>query len=346
MSAIKSWAWPLFGVTAIALACSGTDSKSPLPSAEAGAAGDSGDFAGSGGSSASTGGASGEGGKSDAGATSTEGGAFGAAGAGDAGAGGDSASPLSLSDLAGDWSGTLINTYVCESNPERIDVAIEGSTVTTGPWPSQVGTTGTIAQQAGGSFALTLPVAATQYTAASTLYGQLYVDPSAQYALFVTQEVDQGNDYTYGNIAILQRDGAPSTDFSDADLVGHWAGVGVHLDQELATTDTFDSQGSFYFDSENQDLIHFGGVDVDGEFSADGVGDGGEFSAWTSEVTQNDESYGGIFLLSDDKRVLATALLKRVDKYNGALCDLRIFADMSVHRFALWNRSAKPRIER
>jgi len=345
MRALKSWAWPLFGVTAIALACSSSSSKGTLPSGEAGAAGDSGEeAAGSGGSSAGTPGASGEGGASEAGAPSSEGGA---AGAGDAaGAGGESASPLTLADLAGDWSGTLINTYVCETNPERLDVAIEGSTVTTSPWPQSVGSTGSIAQQAGGSFTLTLPVAATQYTPATTLHGQLYVEPSAHYALFVTQEIDQGNDYMYGNIAILQRDGAPATDFSDDDLTGYWSGLGLHLDQQLAATDAFASSGSFYFDAEQQDLIHFGGVDADGEFGADGVGNEGEFTVWTSDVTQNDEPYGGIFLLSDDKRVLATALLKRIDKYNGALCDLRIFTDMSVHKFALWSHEERPNIER
>ena len=326
MSPFKSWSWPLFGVVAITVACSSSSSKKTRPTGDAGAAGaadeqPSGD-AGTG-NAPSEGGAAGE-----SAAPPTDAGAAGAAGA--------STAPLSLADLAGDWSGTLQNTYVCESSPQRLTVSFEDATVTIAPWPNGAGSTGTIEQKEGSSFELTFEVPSTEFLPGGTSHAQLFVEPTAHYALLVTQELDTNNGYSYGNVALLERDAASDVEFTDADLVGKWSGVGVRLDAGFAATESFDSSATFALDAE--EVLSINGEDAGGTYASPAVRyDSG--GVWESNpILQSDLAHGGVYLMSSDKRVIATALLKDLEPEdsNSALCDLRVFTDMSPHKFALW----------
>lgn len=326
MSPFNAWSWPLFGVMAIAVACSSSNSKKTRPTGDAGAAGEQPSGEAGAGTAPSEGGAAGESTAppTDAGAAGTAGGA---------------PSSLTLADLAGDWSGTLQSTYVCESSPQPLSVVIEDASVTTSPWPNGVGSTGTIEQKEGGSFELTFEVAATEFLPAGTSHAQLFVEPTAHYALLVTQELDSNNGYSYGNVALLERDALSDVEFTDTDLVGKWAGVGVRLDTDFAATESFDSVATFTFDSEQTLTVE--GEDVVGAYSGPNVRYESAGLWSNNQLTQADSVHGGIFLMSSDKRVIATALLKDLvpEDGNGPLCDLRVFTDLAPHQFALWTKA-------
>lgn len=297
-----------------------------MPPGDAGAAGDEPmESAGSGGAQ---------------GGAANEAGAAGTPEAGAAGSAGADNGELTLATLAGDWSGTIQNTYVCESTPSKLAFAIEGSTVTLDSSPYGLDASGTIEQRAGSAFALTLAIPATEFSPGGTVRGQLFVDASANYALLVLQELDEvTDDRAYGSVALLQRGGGAASTFAASDLVGTWAGTGVHLDAQLGVVDTFTSSGTF---NENDGLL-FTGLDGDGQIGGEvfqsNDTEGALVGVWAGgNLIQSDLPYGGVFLMSDDKQVLAAALLKGVSENNGPLCDLYTFQDMSVHRFGIWTK--------
>jgi hypothetical protein len=63
-----------------------------------------------------------------------------------------------------------------------------------------------------------------------------------------------------------------------------------------------------------------------------------------ANVIQGEQEQRPMYLMSDDAQVIAVAQLTDQDENNGALCTLDDpYADMSVHKFALWQRVVEER---
>jgi len=252
--------------------------------------------------------------------------AGGAGGAPSGGAGGDGGlPPITLQAIVGDWSGRVMNTYACETVDEALALAIDGSSVSVTGWPFGTNGTGTIVQQEGGAFTFDLTYEETdEYIPFGTIRGQFLVEPSAQHALLVLQDLGSSGS---GNFAIVQRS---SVVVPSPNIVGDWSGTSVRLDSDFAVADVLASEATF---SEANEAIVLSGEDDDGTFTGDGA-------QWVRPVSQGDKVYGGLFLLSADQTTLAAALLERRsdDIYYNELCDQSIFTDVSVHKFGLWTR--------
>jgi hypothetical protein len=317
----------------VAVACSGSDGKKAARDAggaggdEAGPGSGGSQVPGEGGGSATAGVGPGEAG---AGAVANEAGAGGAAPS-EAGAGGGPSVSVGLEALQGTWTGQLLASYVCESGRQDIELTIEGSSVSS-TWPSieNLGT-GEIVHQAGQSFTLGLYIDNPSFN--QNYRAQLFVDATATYALFVALSYD--DDDAPGNsvgVALLQKAALAPIEAAIADYYGDWSGPTFALDADLAIARELDATASFTNES-NGDVT---GQDDDGTFS------GGETNfvsgIWVApRMSQAPNALGGMFLLSNDKRAMAVALLRELDETDGALCDLGApFADMSVHKFGLW----------
>lgn len=338
-------------LTVVAVACSGDDGKKASRGEDAGAGGESVD-PNAGGSSmmaagagepsggTSSGGVGGEAGQpvvpSEAGAGGTgAGGVF----VGEGGAAGQGSGALTIQDLQGSWTGHLLGSYVCESGLEEIELTFDGSSVVSS-WPSVEDTgTGQVVQQAGQSF--TFGIFTDNPNFNQNYLAQLYVDPSGQYAIFIALAQYEGDNGVSGSadIAILQKAAATPLDAVEEDFLGDWSGTGFRLGDDFKITEQFDSSANF---DVSDGLVLASFVDADGEIPSAGLEETNfAEGAWIApRMTQTPHTLGGMFLMSDDKRMMAVALLRELDQNDGALCDLTDpFADMSVHKFALWSKT-------
>jgi hypothetical protein len=330
----------------VVVACSGSDGKKVVREA-GGAGGDEAEL-GAGGSQMSDGGAgsatAGVGpDQAGAGASANEAGAGGAAtneaGAGgaatnEAGAGGGPSLSVDLAALEGTWTGQVLASYVCESGLEEIELTIEGSTVSS-TWPSaeDLGT-GEIVHQAGQSFTFGLFIDNPNFN--QNYRAQLFVDPTATYALLVALAQHSDGPANSIDMALLQKTELMPLEAEAADYLGDWSGPTFALDADLAIARKLDATAAFTSES-NGDVT---GQDDDGAFS--GVLEPTQFASgvWVvPSMQQGANELGGIFLLSNDKQAMGVALLRELDETNGALCDLSDpFVDMSVHKFGLWTK--------
>jgi hypothetical protein len=84
------------------------------------------------------------------------------------------------------------------------------------------------------------------------------------------------------------------------------------------------------------------GSDEEGAFSGEADLFLDSLAAATADpVVQGDDYYASLFLFSPDKRTLASMWLSRPmvpEPFYRALCDQQIFADVTVHKFALWTK--------
>jgi hypothetical protein len=357
MRSFSFFALALFSVTLASISCGSSDEKQVERDAEAGAGGEAGgQDVSTGGSEAPVGGAPTEvmagapasGGNGVSGEAS--GGGNGVSGeassggngvSGEAGSGGaPSAAPLSLEALAGDWTATSLGTYACESNIQTFELKIEGSNVTIPGWPYGLDGSGSITEREDGSFTLELEYEpADEISEGGTILGQFFVEPTAQYALLVTQSLDTTNDVKNGYFAILQRTTAPALEITEADFLGDWAGSNVRLGQDFAATAVLESSATIAAEA---DLIELDGTDADGVFSGEAEGEYAFSlpSVGLEPVVQGNASYASAFLLSPDKRALAGVLLTSADGSSTyGLCDQQIFAELAPHKFALWTKA-------
>lgn len=329
---MKWLAW--LGCACVALAtagaCSSDDGKKVQQAEDGGAAGEGASPAVAG--SLSVGGEGGNGA-----APVVEGGAAGAApvsqggqaGSAEGGAGGQPALEISLATLQGAWTGHIHSSYVCESNAQAIELTVEGSTLTRG------GVTGEVEQQAGQAFTFALSQTADPL---QTYVGQLFLHRSGKYALYVELGFYQGERAGEIALAILQK--APSTppETTEEDVLGDWQGTGLELGEGFAVVEQFPSRGIF----RATEGVVVDGEDRDGAFSGlvqQEVYEEPEPAFLSWEALQGSNPIGILTLMSDDKQVLAVALLRELDENDGALCDLTDpYADMSVHKFALWTK--------
>lgn len=332
--------------TVVAVACSSDDGKKASRGEEAGAGGESVDPNAGGSSMMAAGAGEAAGGTSSAAGaraqagepgTPSEAGAGGAF-VGDGGAAGQGSGPLTLQDLEGSWTGHLLGTYVCESSLDEIELTIDGASVVSN-WPSAEDTgSGQIVQQAGQSFTFGIFTDNPNYN--QNYLAQLYVDPTAQYAIFIALAQYEGDNGVgnSANIAILQKAAATPLDAVAEDFVGDWSGVGFRVGNDFEITDQFASSATF----DNSDgLVLSTLVDADGTIPSESLEEA-YFAegAWIApRMTQTPNTLGAMFLMSDDKRMMAVALLRELDENDGALCDLTDpFVDMSIHKFALWSK--------
>lgn len=261
---------------------------------------------------------------------------------GEAGAGGVANAELSLASLEGNWYGHLLSSYVCESNVQNIALNIEGGAVTSTWPPSGNQTTGLIQQAGAQDFTFELlvdyPEDGESPSSDQHYRGQLYVHPSAQYAIFVALAYTPEGVAGWLDIAILQKGQAPGepTGPGGADLAGDWQGNGLELNEELGVVQEFPSRGSFIWG----DGVLMDGTDRDGGFSGS-LTDQQQGQWLSSYVPQGDTSFGLITLMSDDKRVLALAFLRRQGEDSSALCDTGLTSDMSLHKFGLWTKATE-----
>ena len=337
----KAWLGCSSVALCMALACGDSDGKKVARDA-GGAAGDQAE-AGAGGKQLPS-----DGGVPSAGAGASEGGAGGAsaipneAGAGgavpsDAGAGGGPATAVGLAALQGTWSGHVLGSYVCESDLNDIELTIDGSSVSS-TWPSvkDLGT-GEIVAQTEQSFTLGLYIDNPNFNQNYT--AQLFLDPTGTYALFVALHSVSDGPGNSIDLAVLQKTALETHDSVLDDYYGDWSGPTFALDADFAITRQLDATASFTNES-NGDVS---GQDDDGAFS--GVLEETNFvsSVWVApRMSQVPNNLGGMFVLSDDKQAMAVALLRELDANDGALCDLtNPFADMSVHKFGLWTKTAR-----
>jgi hypothetical protein len=330
---MKWLAW--VGCACVALvtigACSGDEDKKVERGEDGGAAGDVSTTPGGGGQAPSAGG---EGGVPTipSGGAPVEAGAGGVAEAGAGGEGGVPSAELSIESLQGTWSGRLLPSYVCESSVARVQLTIEGTTVTSS-WPAvATSPTGEVEQQAGRAFTFGLVVVDESLT--QDYRAQLFVHPSGQYALVVLQSYFETGVSPTINLALLQKAEPSETDPPPDALLGDWQGTGIELDGAFEVVDQFESSGSFV----STEGMVLSGTDRDGAFGGIVVDGGNGWSA-APDATQDPNQLGIMTLTSDDEKVLAVAMLRDLSEDNSALCNLDDpYADMSVHKFALWDK--------
>jgi hypothetical protein len=256
-----------------------------------------------------------------------------AGGAGAAGAGGDGGlPPVTLATIAGDWSGGIMNTYVCETNLQPFTFDVDGSSVSVTGWPYERSGAGTIVQLDDGSFTFDLEYEEVdEYNPAATLHGQFVVEPAAHHAMLVLQDLGSAG----GKIAILQRG---ATVVPNPSIAGTWAGPTLRLDNDFQTTEVLSTTATF---SELDEAWSLSGEDDDGTFEgSDGRYNENSGNWSVRPIEQDGKTYGGFFLLSADQTTLAAALLERTsdDIYYNELCDLGVFSDLSIHKFGFWTR--------
>ncbi len=333
-------AW--LSIALVAAACGSEDDKQVARGADAGAAGDAGADPGpTTGGSASLGGGGPDGGVTSAGGARPEpvgdaGAGAGAAAGGSAGAGGDSGyPPLTLASLAGDWSVRKLDTYFCETSVSEPGLVIDGDSITLSGFPySGVDASGTISQGANGfTFDLSRPQ---EESPPVVTRGQLFVEPSGQYALLVAGDEDEYR--TDGYVAVLARAEAAPLQLTDADVAGTWAGPSLRLDGDFEITEVLTSSATFAIADE---AITLEGEDADGPLSGeDQWYTDQEASFVVAPITQGEVVYGGAFLASPDKRVLMATLFAKLsdEQYYNELCDQRIFTSIASHKFGLWTK--------
>lgn len=325
-------------VLSTAGACSSEDGKKVQRGEDGGAAGEDGNPSVIAGSGAS-------GGEGGTGAAPTiEGGAAGAppvtqggqAGSPEGGAGGEPSIALSLETLQGTWTGHVLSSYVCESSTQPIVLTVEGSALTTGG--DEVQASGQIEQQEGQAFTFGLDSALDPL---QTYRGQFFLHPSGKYALYVVLGSYQGERAGEIALAIVQKSPAAAPETTEADVLGDWQGTGFELGADFGVVEQFPSRGTFI----SSEGLVINGEDRDGDLA-------GLVSQLSYEepdpafasasVLQGPNELGFMGLISDDKQVLAVALLRDQDEFDSALCDLSDpYANMSLHKFALWTKLAE-----
>ena len=232
--------------------------------------------------------------------------------------------------IEGTWVGVLNHTYYCEATPDTIQLDITGTTITiTGGNTLATDLTGTVTNQTDQSYTVTL-------IDDGELHGQLFVDAAKNFALLVIYASPSADS---GYVGVLQKGETTSTTFQESDLVGSWAGVAVRVNTSFEVTESSASSATIT----NPEGLELNGSDGDGSFSATAPGivlesdehqtlgvyiSGG---GGASQVDWTEDSYDAIYVLSNDKTVLAVAFLE------GA-CQPSIFSDINLpnQKFALW----------
>lgn len=331
---MKWLAW--LGCTCMALvtvgACSGDEGKKTERGEDGGAAGEVASAPGGGGQEPSGGRPTSSGGEGGVAEIPVDGGAAGAAEAGAGGEGGVASDGLSLASLQGKWTGHLLGSYECESSVEDVELVIEGSAVTSAWGIQNTAGSGEIEQQAGPAFTFGLFVDNGSFE--QNYRAQFFVHPSGTYALAVLRAYYEEGPSNEIVVGILQKAEASDTPPDNDALAGQWNGTGVELDSSFEVVSQFESNATF---NPSEGLV-MSGEDRDGAF--EGIVLGKEAGASTAEFTQQGANeIGVILLMSDDSKVLAVAMLRDLSENNGALCNLDDpYSDMSVHKFALWDK--------
>jgi len=235
--------------------------------------------------------------------------------------------------IEGTWAGVMHHTYYCENEPSTIQLDITETTITiTSGSTFTTDIAGTITQQTGQVQAYNVTL-----NDGGSIQGQLFVDPTKNYALLV---IYSGPSANVGYVGVLQKGDLTSTTYQESDLEGNWAGVAVRVNANFEVTESSESSATIT----NPSGLALSGTDGDGSFSAAAPGialqsgyetlgiyvseDGG-----TSQVDWSGDLYDAIYFLSYDKMVLAVAFLSDSD---GGLCGFTIFNELPSQKFAIW----------
>jgi hypothetical protein len=221
----------------------------------------------------------------------------------------------------GTWSGVVSNSYREGEDGYTIELDIDGSVISiTDGDSSLVDATGTLTQQNGEAYTVALDLA----TAGE---GQLFIDPTATYALLIVHASDAGYDYLIG---VLQKGSLGAISFVEDDLVGDWAGTEFRVDAGLEVTSTSESTASVT----DPDGLYLAGTDADGNFY-------GPLHLLDSTVGVYESSFDtvgwplfsryALGTMSADKQVFAVAFL--TEKYEYTLDEV-----LPDQKFAVWVR--------
>jgi hypothetical protein len=214
------------------------------------------------------------------------------------------------------------DTYFCEGGSYTIELEIDGSAISiTGGDTSLVGATGTLTLQAGEAYTVALDLA----TAGE---GQLYIDPTATYALLIVHPSDFGADYVLG---VLQKGSLGAISFVENDLVGTWEGVEFRVDAGLGVTSTSASSATITAAAG----LNLEGTDGDGDFSGTlALSDGtvGVYDSYAGSVDwPGPVSRYALGTLSADKQFFAVAFMT-------SLCEYELDLVLPDQKFAIWVR--------
>jgi hypothetical protein len=210
--------------------------------------------------------------------------------------------------MEGTWSGVVSDTYFCEGVSSTIEIEITGTDIlVTGGSAFTVGTTGTLANQAGEAYTVALDLA----TAGE---GQLYVDPTMTYALLIVHPSDFGADYVLG---VLQKGSLGAISFVENDLVGTWEGVEFRVDAGLGVTSTSASSATVS-DPSGTLALSDGTVGVYESFSGS--------VDWPGPVSRY-----ALGTMSADKQFFAVAFMT-------SLCEYELNLVLPDQKFTVWVR--------
>lgn len=205
--------------------------------------------------------------------------------------------------------------------------------IVTSSWPDeQTESTGQVAQQSGRAFTFDLQYETVDFN--EDYRAQLFVHPSGKYALVVLQAIPSTDGTREITVGVLQKAAASDTPPTTNDLIGDWQGTGVELNTAFEVVEQFDSTASF---TPSEGLV-LSGADRDGAYEGIVI-DENDGAASAEFSHQGDNEVGVYTLMSDDRNVVAVAMIRDLSENNGALCNQNDpYADMSVHKFALWDR--------
>lgn len=221
----------------------------------------------------------------------------------------------------GTWSGVVSDTYFCEGDSYTIELDIAGSAISiTDGTTWLVDTTGTLTLQAGEAYTVALDL---EFGGE----GQLYIDPTATYALLMVHTSSSGADYLLG---VLQKGSLGAISFVENDLVGEWEGVEFRVDAGLQVTSTSTSSATVT----TPEGLYLEGTDGDGDFAGPlALSDGtvGVYESSFDTVMWPLFARVALGTLSADKQFFAVAFMTN-------LCESNLDEVLPDQKFAIWVR--------